>query len=119
MLLFLSKYIAYIRVFARIALIVLICFKTIGIAFSVTQAIKKEAFGVVAENDNDDAQKKAEKTDPEKEKEFTLTNSENLQHYTIYDEAGNHNTAYFINYKYSYFVNITIPPPDISSTPTA
>jgi len=90
-------------------LIALICFKTVSIAFSLSQTQKKEAFNITAENDNEETPKKAEKTGLEKE---TILNSIYGFGHFVSCISTLHNTCYFIHYKYSYLVDITIPPPD-------
>lgn len=105
------KYLFHIRVLTRIILVVFIGFKTINVVHAITSSLKKEVFES-NEGSDDETQKKTEKAADEKEKEFAVLNVvDDHQHFIEITSA--HNCNYSIHYKSRYFVNITIPPPDV------
>ncbi|MFD0750376.1 hypothetical protein ACFQZS_09505 [Mucilaginibacter calamicampi] len=82
--------------------------KTFSVITSVSSSVKKEV--LAAENDTD-TEKKTEKTDTEKEKEFALFNEHNLYISDITIDIV-HKTIYSNRYQSAHFANISIPPPD-------
>lgn len=102
------KYLTYIRFLLLISLTVLIGFKTVAVVKSISSIIKKE---VLATEYGNDTEKKSEKTDTEKEKEFALINECNIGVTDIKDVVI-HKTIYSDQYQSANFANISIPPPD-------
>ena len=76
----------------------------------ISSIVKKEV--LAAEYDND-TEEKTEKTDTEKEKEFTLINECNMRA-TVSLVVVIHTTIYLNQYQSANFANISIPPPDTS-----
>ena len=114
--LFSRKYLFHIRVLTRICLVVFISFKTISVIHVISSSLKKEVFEA-NESGNDETQKKTEKTAGEKEKEFALLFTID-DHLYITGTHADHNFAYLNHYQSSYFVSITIPPPDVCVKPS-
>jgi len=105
-----TKYLTYIRFFLLISLTALIGFKTVAVVKSISSAIKKELLATEYDNDTE---KKSEKTDTEKEKEFALINEFGAR--AVFSPVVViHKTAYLNQYQSANFANISIPPPDTS-----
>lgn len=102
------KYLTYIRFLLLISLTVLIGFKTVAVVKSIASSIKKE---VLATEYDNDTEKKSEKTNTEKEKDFALINECGMC--AIFSPVVVvHKTIYLNQYQSANFANISIPPPD-------
>jgi general stress protein CsbA len=100
----------FLRVAASVLLILFIGCKIAIPTFSHVKLSGKEISIATEENDSDD-EKKATPSPFEKDKDFAsiyLNNAVNLIWHTLVV----HSTAYSNNYQSSYYLTITIPPPD-------
>ena len=103
------KHISLIRLCICTLLLVLICFKASNLIYSYSSGLKKEINNNLADSNEEETQKQAEKVDSEKEF-FIISNTGINQYRHVAQHV--HISAYLINYISSYVVSIALPPPD-------
>jgi len=99
-----------LRVITSVLLILFIGCKIAIPAFSHIKLSGKEILTTAEQNDSDD-EKKATPNPLEKEKDFASIYSNSAVN-LIWHTLVAHSTAYSNNYQSSYYLKITIPPPD-------
>ena len=107
----------YLRIATAMLLALLIgCKILMPVIFSVKAATRIISLAT-EQNENDGEKKSGTNTSSEKEKEFASIYSHTISHIRWYTNII-HLTAYHNNYQSSYYLKISIPPPDLYLQPT-